>query len=111
MQEKEAAAKIYLLSKDKSKDQTLKFLRFLRISKDLDLEKIEDYYAKILNGSLKVLEVVSGKPLDDKYKSLICEKFSEKNLILLFSLDDVVSSGIIVRENDKVLDFSISGLL
>ncbi len=114
MDEKTLAAKIYLNSK-KIHDLGLLLLEILKDIEGKDTGKLLEFYVDIKDGKTEIVEVQTSIELSDAQKSGLEKKvqglLSEKRLVFIYNVDPEISTGLIVRIGDSILDLTINNLI
>jgi F0F1-type ATP synthase delta subunit len=103
------AGEIYKLSKETTNTAAL-ILSIMAIVKDSSVEDILEKYNQILEGKLKVAEVVTIKPLTPEQKKKLeyyVSTLIKETPVFLYSEDSGILGGFIVKINDDIIDESI----
>lgn len=109
MNSKEISAQIYLLDKT---DQTLFNLKLLALVKDKNLTEIIDYYEKIVNGSISLVNIFTNCVISSdkklKLEKYLVEKFQLKDYVFVYTIDkDQIGIKIILKDMEWSLTQNI----
>ncbi|MEI6887099.1 MAG: F0F1 ATP synthase subunit delta [bacterium] len=77
-----------------------------------DIDKVFEEYKKIITKENLIIEVLSATKLDDnqvsKLESNVTKKITNAGLIFHYSIDAKVKGGIVIRNNDDLIDMSMA---
>lgn len=114
MTEKEIAARIYLKSGDVN-DPVELLLEVLSLAESANKASVLETYKTLKSGELVATHVITSVELTNEQKSQlekkVAAKFSEKNLVFVFSVDKQVKHGIEIKVGDDLVDFNFTSKL
>ncbi|MEI6462043.1 MAG: F0F1 ATP synthase subunit delta [bacterium] len=77
-----------------------------------DIDKVFEEYKKILTKENLIIEVLSATKLDskqvEKLESVVTKKITTASLIFNYAIDAKVKGGIVIRNNDDLIDMSMA---
>lgn len=109
---KQTAAELYLMSKNKSIDQTLLILNILKLTQNQDITKILEFYSQMQTGIIKVVQVESASTMSSALKKSVEKIIEEKigtNSIILYEVTPAIIGGLRIKIDDNMLDESVLG--
>lgn len=102
------AAKLYKL-KDKINDPVLLTIKSAQLLKGADLDNVLEAYQAILRKEITIVDVTSALELAQEQKlqivKAINDKFNKLQLVYVFTVDAKMS-GLVIKLDDNVVDFS-----
>jgi F0F1-type ATP synthase delta subunit len=113
MNEKIIAAKLFQL-KSAETDPVLIVIKSAQLLKGVDVDAVLRYYKEISAKKLIIANIVSAADLNpsekEKIKQTLSKKFTEAELVCVFSLDKN-AKGLNINVADNVIDFSSTGTI
>jgi len=91
------------------KDELVKMLEIIDLSKDSDIQKVIEIYKKIKAGEIKIATVITSVELTKTQTTTITKKLKEEfkdELIFMFKIDKNIKGGIEIRVGDLLVELN-----